>query len=145
MSAVCCLYFHPLAQYPGPFLARFSVWPSFYHTLNSNRHKWLWQLQEIYGRTGILFLGAALYIYIASVSLRECSLFRKHDAKVSMQSIKNVAYSLQVPSFDTGRMPSFFRHRRPFVRSTIRKPMSKKQSNIKHGRGTSQLRPHSPL
>ena len=49
LSSIFCLYFHSLAQYPGPLLARVSVWPSFWHTLKGNRHIWLWQLQEIYG------------------------------------------------------------------------------------------------
>lgn len=43
------LYFHPLAEYPGPFWARISSFPSYWHTLQKDRHIWLWRLQEEYG------------------------------------------------------------------------------------------------
>lgn len=44
------LYFHPLAKYPGPFWARVSSFPSYWHTLKKDRHIWLWRLQEEYGK-----------------------------------------------------------------------------------------------
>ena len=31
-------FFHPLANIPGPFLARISVLPSFYHACKGDRH-----------------------------------------------------------------------------------------------------------
>ena len=43
------LYFHPLARYPGPFWARISAFPAYYHTKKRNRHIWFWQLQQKYG------------------------------------------------------------------------------------------------
>jgi cytochrome P450 len=43
------IYFHPLSNIPGPFLARISNLPSFYHTCKGNRHIWLWRCFEIYG------------------------------------------------------------------------------------------------
>ena len=43
------LYFHPLAKLPGPFLARVSSVPAYYHTVKKDRHVWLWCLQENYG------------------------------------------------------------------------------------------------
>ncbi|RSM14651.1 hypothetical protein CEP52_001323 [Fusarium oligoseptatum] len=43
------LYFHPLAKYPGPFWARISAFPAYYHTQKKDRHIWFWQLQEQYG------------------------------------------------------------------------------------------------
>lgn len=43
------LYFHPLAKYPGPFWAKLSSFPSFWHALRHDRHLWLFQLQEEYG------------------------------------------------------------------------------------------------
>ncbi|KAI4595388.1 hypothetical protein KJ359_007063 [Pestalotiopsis sp. 9143b] len=45
------LCFHPLAKYPGPFWARVSSFPSYWHTLKKDRHIWLWRLQEEYGHT----------------------------------------------------------------------------------------------
>ncbi|KAF2704363.1 benzoate 4-monooxygenase cytochrome P450 [Pleomassaria siparia CBS 279.74] len=48
-SAIYCIFFHPLSKYPGPFIAKFSQLPSFYHTYRGNRHVWLWQCHEIYG------------------------------------------------------------------------------------------------
>jgi len=43
---------HTLTSYIhllGPFLARISNLPSFYHTCRGDRHIWLWQCFEIYG------------------------------------------------------------------------------------------------
>ncbi|KAF5021491.1 hypothetical protein F66182_6465 [Fusarium sp. NRRL 66182] len=48
-AAVYRLYFHPLARYPGPFWARISGFPAYYHTLSKNRQIWFWQLQQRYG------------------------------------------------------------------------------------------------
>lgn len=43
------LYFHPLARYPGPFGAKLSSFPSYWHALKQDRHLWFHQLQEEYG------------------------------------------------------------------------------------------------
>lgn len=43
------LWFHPLRNVPGPFWARVSAIPSWYHALTGKRHIWLWQQFQIYG------------------------------------------------------------------------------------------------
>ncbi|KXX76590.1 Versicolorin B desaturase [Madurella mycetomatis] len=47
--AIYNLYFHPLAHIPGPFWARASGIPSWWHALRGKRHIWLWQQFQIYG------------------------------------------------------------------------------------------------
>lgn len=49
-SVVYTLYLHPLADYPGPFWARLSTFPSWIHTLKQDRHLWLYRLHEQYGK-----------------------------------------------------------------------------------------------
>ncbi|KAM0562878.1 hypothetical protein ACHAPJ_001718 [Fusarium lateritium] len=50
-TVVYRLYFHPLAKFPGPFWARISAIPAYYHTRKQNRHIWFLQLQQKYGPT----------------------------------------------------------------------------------------------
>lgn len=45
------LFFHPLSHIPGPFWARASGVPSWYHASTGKRHIWLWQQFQIYGPT----------------------------------------------------------------------------------------------
>jgi hypothetical protein len=47
------LFFHPLAIVPGPFFARISSLPSFYHACKGDRHIWIWQSFQIYGASSI--------------------------------------------------------------------------------------------
>lgn len=49
-TAIYRLYFHPLAKFPGPFWARLSTIPSWWHTRYGDRHIWLYSLQEKYGK-----------------------------------------------------------------------------------------------
>ncbi|KAI1482906.1 cytochrome P450 [Daldinia eschscholtzii] len=48
-NAIYNLLFHPLANIPGPFLARASGIPSWYHAHRGDRHIWLWQQFQKYG------------------------------------------------------------------------------------------------
>lgn len=43
------LFFHPLRQYPGPWIAKLTKWVDFYHTAPGKRHEWLPALHEKYG------------------------------------------------------------------------------------------------
>ncbi|TVY82222.1 Cytochrome P450 monooxygenase apf7 [Lachnellula suecica] len=43
------LWLHPLSKVPGPWFARISGIPSWYHALQGDRHIWIWQLNQIYG------------------------------------------------------------------------------------------------
>ncbi|KAI9154863.1 Cytochrome P450 monooxygenase apf7 [Paramyrothecium foliicola] len=57
LLSVCWIFFHaiynlslhPLAEVPGPFWARVSGIPSWYHALRGDRHIWLWQQFQIHG------------------------------------------------------------------------------------------------
>lgn len=49
ITACYRLYFHPLAAFPGPFWARLTVIPSWWHTRTGDRHVWMHSLQEKYG------------------------------------------------------------------------------------------------
>ncbi|KAI0396313.1 benzoate 4-monooxygenase cytochrome P450 [Xylariaceae sp. FL0594] len=44
------VFLHPLRHVPGPFWARASGIPSWYHTATGKRHIWLWQLFQVYGK-----------------------------------------------------------------------------------------------
>lgn len=48
---LCCyrLYFHPLAQYPGPFWAKLTDLYSVYHALKGDRHVNFYKLHQKYG------------------------------------------------------------------------------------------------
>lgn len=50
-SAIYNIYFSPLSKIPGPFLAKISVLPGWYHVFAKDRHLWITQCHQIYGDT----------------------------------------------------------------------------------------------
>lgn len=52
-TAVYRLYFHPLAKFPGPFWAKLTTFPAWWHSKNQDRHLWLLSLQNQYGKDSI--------------------------------------------------------------------------------------------
>ncbi|KAL9026064.1 MAG: hypothetical protein Q9196_005218 [Gyalolechia fulgens] len=89
-SLIHCLYFHPLAKYPGPIWCKWSVWPSFYHSVRGDRHIWIWQCHKIYGPVfryrpdGLLFNSpqANRDIYEGSQNVRKGSFYQMYPRKV---------------------------------------------------------------
>lgn len=53
------LYFHPLAQFPGPKLAALTGWYEFYHDI-IHRGCFIWKLQELHDCYGT-FLSCTSY------------------------------------------------------------------------------------
>jgi hypothetical protein len=45
------LTFHPLAKYPGPFLAKFTDLYLGYHAFKGDRHLEFWRCHEKYGKS----------------------------------------------------------------------------------------------
>lgn len=92
-----CLYFHPLAKYPGPFWAKFSIWPSYYHTIMGNRHIWIWQCHEIYGSVfrnrpdGLLFNtpGAFQAIYQSKSNVKKGKFYEMYPRKAGSHNTWN--------------------------------------------------------
>lgn len=91
------------------------------------------------------FMVRLRFLFAALICLRASSdpslpmaIFVRHAVPPSIT--KNDADSLQDPSSDTGQTHSSSKPPRPSGQYTTPKPMSEKQSNIKHGHATSRLR-----
>ncbi|KAI1659965.1 cytochrome P450 [Daldinia decipiens] len=96
------LFFHPLANIPGPFLARASQIPSWYHATRGDRHIWLWQQFQIYGDkirpepNAVLFNNPAAYadIYGLKSNVRRSNFYKDslfHGPEVTTVSAVDVA------------------------------------------------------
>ncbi|KAL9579004.1 MAG: hypothetical protein Q9212_005359 [Teloschistes hypoglaucus] len=96
-SVFYCLYFHPLAKYPGPFLAKVSRWPSYYHTLKGDRHIWTWQNHQIYGSVfrhhpnGLLFDSPAAWraIYDTKANVKKGTFYQLYPRAAGVHNVWN--------------------------------------------------------
>ncbi|MCJ1462456.1 hypothetical protein MMC07_001058 [Pseudocyphellaria aurata] len=96
-AAIYNLYFSPLAKYPGPFLAKISVWPSHYHTWRGNRHIWIWQCHQIYGSSfrhrpdGLLFNSPTAYrsIYNFRANVTKGTFYKIYPRKANEHNTWN--------------------------------------------------------
>ncbi|KAH8691695.1 benzoate 4-monooxygenase cytochrome P450 [Phaeosphaeriaceae sp. PMI808] len=106
VTTIYNLFFHPIAKIPGPFLARISLWPSFYHAYKGDRHVWIWQQFERYGprfRAGpniVLFRTPAAHndIYNHKANVRKSSFYDalvRHNDDRNTLNTTNVALHAQ--------------------------------------------------
>lgn len=94
-----------MAKYPGPFFAKFSAWPAFYHTLGGDRHIWIWQCHQLYGPVfryrpdGVLFNfpSAQRTIYESKANVQKGKFYaiwtRKADAINTWASINKTDHA----------------------------------------------------
>ncbi|KAF2865672.1 benzoate 4-monooxygenase cytochrome P450 [Massariosphaeria phaeospora] len=98
VQAIYNAFFHPLAKYPGPALAKISMLPSFYHAVKGDRHVWSWQCHHIYGDTvriepnTVVFADPRAYraIYAAKANVKRCKLYEAFVRKGHVHSTFNV-------------------------------------------------------
>ncbi|KAF2448050.1 benzoate 4-monooxygenase cytochrome P450 [Karstenula rhodostoma CBS 690.94] len=84
------VFFHPLADCPGPFFAKFSKLPNFYHAIKGDRHIWIWQNHQIYGDkvrihpNEVLFLAPQAHkdIYGAKANVRRATSYKAWQTSV---------------------------------------------------------------
>ncbi|KAI1763864.1 cytochrome P450 monooxygenase-like protein [Hypoxylon sp. FL1150] len=96
------LFFHPLANVPGPFWARVSSIPSWYHAYRGDRHIWLWKQLQRYGKkirtepNAVVFCDSQAYadIYGAKSNVRRGQFydaFRRDEREVATLITTDIA------------------------------------------------------
>lgn len=73
------LYFHPLAKYPGPFLARITDAYQLYHAWKGDRHLEFWRQHERYGR--VVRFGPNSVSFNSNTALKEIYGFKSNVRK----------------------------------------------------------------
>ncbi|KAI1386003.1 isotrichodermin C-15 hydroxylase [Hypoxylon trugodes] len=73
------LFFHPLAKYPGPFLAKISDVYQLYHAWKGDRHLEFWRLHERYGK--IVRFGPNSVSFNSNTALKEIYGFKSNVRK----------------------------------------------------------------
>jgi cytochrome P450 len=77
--AIYRIYFHPLAKYPGPFLAKLTDAYQLYHAYKGDRHLDFYRLHEKYG--GVVRFGPNAVSFNTNTSLKEIYGFRSNVRK----------------------------------------------------------------
>lgn len=73
------LYFHPLAKYPGPFLAKITDAYQLYHAWKGDRHLEFWRQHERYGR--VVRFGPNSVSFNTNTALKEIYGFKSNVRK----------------------------------------------------------------
>lgn len=73
------IYFHPLAKYPGPLLAKISDLYSTYHALRGDRHLEFWRCHEKYGN--VVRFGPNSLSFNSNTALKDIYGFKSNARK----------------------------------------------------------------
>lgn len=73
------LYYHPLAQYPGPLLAKVTDIHQLYHAWKGDRHLQFWRMHEKYGR--VVRFGPNSLTFNTNTALKEIYGFKGNVRK----------------------------------------------------------------
>ncbi|KAI5859838.1 cytochrome P450 [Durotheca rogersii] len=73
------LFFHPLAKYPGPFIARITDAYQLYHSWKGDRHLEFWRMHQRYG--GVVRFGPNSVSFNSSTALKDIYGFRSNVRK----------------------------------------------------------------
>lgn len=73
------VFFHPLAKYPGPFLAKITDIHQLYHGYKGDRHLEFWRLHQTYGK--IVRFGPNSLSFNSNTALKEIYGFRANVGK----------------------------------------------------------------
>lgn len=73
------VFFHPLAKYPGPFLAKITDAYQLYHAWKGDRHLDFWRMHEKYGR--VVRFGPNSVSFNSNTALKEIYGFRSNVRK----------------------------------------------------------------
>lgn len=79
------LTLHPLAKYPGPFLAKITDWYNVYHAWKGDRHLELWRIHQVYG--DVVRFGPNSVSINTNTALRDIYGFKANVKKSNFYSV----------------------------------------------------------